>query len=275
MGNCPSGFTPMGALQCVVTCPSEKGLENRIVGNENQCVYDEDPTKSFVLKPAPQLMLRDDDKPTELTVDWIKTNRPEAYPAFKEAQDDYGVKSAVLLASIEKQIQIRDAFKALQTAENVRDQSPQAYQNARIRYYTLVKGDTWAEDERRRLLEAEVLPSLAPYVQSLNSATERQVQHTSTKTAVDAVKSKLLSLKSDFETTTNALSGQVTELQNQIELQKRRAVEVQQETSHWFLNLILIALLLVVIYLLYRRVTGTTGSPLSKRPAYTMLGSRS
>ena len=88
-----------------------------------------------------------------------------------------------------------------------------------------------------------------------------------TKTATDAVKTKLLSLKDDFQKTTTTLSKQVTELRNQIELEKRRAVVQSQQTNEWFVNLILIVLSLVVIYVLYRRVTRKPTS--MYRSAYT------
>jgi ATP-dependent Zn protease len=91
-------------------------------------------------------------------------------------------------------------------------------------------------------------------VQSINSLSERQAQQTSTKTAVDAVKEKLISLKDDFRTTTTTLSKQVTALQNQIEIEKRRAAVQTQQTSEWFINLILVIVSLVVIVMLARRV---------------------
>lgn len=252
MGNCPSGFTPVG-LQCVVTCPQSDSLENRVVGSESRCVYSADPTKYFVLKPAASIQIKETDP--EPTMEWIKTNRPANYPAFKASLDDFTTKKTALMATISQQVLIANAFKDLQRAENTRGEDPQAYQMARNRYYTLTQGDAWEANERARLLTAEVLPELTPYFQSINFMTSRQSQQEQTKTAVTAVKSKLMTLKDDFRTTTTTLMKQVDALRNQIELQKRRAIETQAQTSEWFVNLVLIALSLVVIYLLYRRIT--------------------
>jgi len=268
MGNgfaCPVGFTGAIGIQCAPVCPADKGLENRVVSNEARCIYMEDPTQFFALKLAPMYMNEAPDSPQQ-TLEWIQSKRPALYQGYKSSQDDFTAKLTALLQAIDAKKQIADAFKALQTAEGVRDTSPQAYQDARIRYYTLVKGDDWVTSERRRVLNAEVLPSIVSYVQSINSISERQAQQTSTKTAVDAVKEKLISLKDDFRTTTTTLSKQVTELQNQIELEKRRAVVQTKQTSEWFINLILVIVSLVVIVMLVRKVMARQASSPS---AYT------
>lgn len=258
MGNCPSGFSPVG-FQCVVTCSQDDSLENRMVGNESRCVYSGDATKYFVLKPGPSIQLKDTDP--EPTMEWVKTNRPGQYPALKAAFDDYTSKRATLMATISQQVRIATAFRDLQAAENTRAENPQAYQTARNRYYTLTQGDTWATTERQRLLNAEVLPEITPYLQSINFIAERQTQQAQTKTAVTAVKSKLMTLKDDFRTTTTTLMKQVDALRNQIELQKRRAVAEKAKTSEWFINVAIIVLSLLVIYLLYRRITGKKPAP--------------
>jgi hypothetical protein len=256
MGNgfsCPTGFTAAIGIQCAPVCPADKGLENRIVSNEARCIYSADPTQFFTLKLATMYMNETAQSPQQ-TLEWIQAKRPSLYPAYKAAKDDFDGKLGALLQVLDRKKQIADAFAALQTAEGARDTAPQSYQDARIRYYTLVKGDDWMATERRRVLNAEVLPTVVSYVQSINSISERQAQQTSTKTAVDAVKDKLISLKDDFRTTTTTLTKQVTELKNQIELEKRRSVVQTQQTSEWFINLILVIVSLVVIVMLARRV---------------------
>lgn len=234
-------------------CPANKGLENRVVGSEARCVYTRDPTKFVALRTAPMVLKATPQDPAP-TLQWMQTNRPAEYTAYTQAQDDARSKLAVLLATLTRDQQITDAFQDLQSAENARDQAPDAYQTARNRYYTLVRGDTWDAQERTRLLNAEVLPEITPYVQSLRVASDREAQQATTKSAVDAVKSNLITLKNDFRTTTTTLAKQVTELRNQIELQKRRALESREETSQWGLNVLLVVLSLLVIYGLVRRI---------------------
>lgn len=267
---CPVGFVSATTGQCVPSCPSSDGLDNRLVNGEPRCVYRQDETKYFALKPSPIVPL---DSATSFapTVASLQRNRPSFYTSYKAAQDDFDAKKAILLGQISTSKLVSDAFRELQAAENARGANPQAYQSARNRYYTLTQGDAWTATERQRLLQSEVLPAITPYLQSINFIAERQAQQATTKTAVDTVKSKLLTLKDDFRTTTTTLMKQVSELRNQIELQKRRATEQQAQTSDWLVNLVLIALLLVVIYLLYRRLTKPSTPSMG---TYTSLGTQ-
>lgn len=278
---CPVGFVSATTGQCVPSCPSSDGLDNRIVNGEARCVYRQDETKYFALKQSPIVPLTSatDFAPT---VAWLQTNRPALYTSYKEAQDDFATKKDLLLGQISTSKLVADAFRELQTAENARGTNPQAYQDARNRYYTLTQGDTWASTERQRLLNAEVLPAITPYLQSINFIAERQTQQAGTKTAVDAVKSKLISLKDDFRTTTSTLMQQVNALRNQIELQKRRSIEEQAKTSDWFVNVLIVVLSLIVIYILYRRIMAPAKPQPLKRPmtrgiqtsAYTSSGTQ-
>lgn len=262
MGNCPSGFTPVG-VQCVVTCPAADNLENRVVNGEHRCVYTGDQTKFFVLKMAPSVQLAATDP--EPTIDWIKTNRPNQYPAVKSALDDFTNKKAGLMTTISKDQQIATSFRALQTAENARAQAPDAYQAARTAYYTLTQGQGWLAAERSRLLNAEVLPAVSSYIQSINDVTQRKAQQDTTKSVVGTVQSKLISLKDDFKSTTATLTKQVDALKNQIEIEKRQAVVQQQQTYDWIVNLVLVVLLVVVAFLLVRKLT----SSVTPTTAYT------
>lgn len=263
MGNCPSGFTPVG-LQCVVTCPSADNLENRIVNGESRCVYTADATKFFVLKMAPTIQLNATDP--EPTLEWVRVNRAGQYPALKSAMDDFTNKKAALMSTISRDQQVATSFRALQAAENARAQAPDAYQAARTAYYTLTQGQDWLAAERSRLLNAEVIPQVSAYIQSINDVTERKAQQETTKSVVGTVQSKLISMKDDFRATTATLTKQVDALKNQVEIEKRRAVVQQQQTYEWVINLLLIAVLLVVVGVLARKFLAR-GSEKPKPPS--------
>lgn len=271
---CPVGFVSATTGQCVPSCPTSDGLDNRIVNGEPRCVYRQDTTKFFALKQSPIVPLS---SPTDFapTVAWLQTNRPALFSSYRDAQADFDTKKALLLGQISTSQQVADAFRELQTAENARGTNPQAYQSARNRYYTLTQGDAWEATERTRLLNAEVLPEITPYLQSINFIAERQTQQSGTKTAVDAVKSKLMTLKDDFRTTTTTLMKQVDELRTQIEIQKRRSVVQQIQTSDGFLNLALVILSLVVIFLLYRIISRQMKKPSSPFPSRATYTTRS
>ena len=250
---CPIGFVTGSPGQCVPSCPATSGLANRLINGEARCVYTQDATQFIALQQVPMVTLTSPTDP-QPTLSWVQQFRPSVYTAYTASQSDATTKIATLLVEIGRSRRLADAFQALQTAEGVRDTSPEAYQVARNNYYTLKLGPSWVDTERQRVLNAEVLPSVVSYVQSINTISERQAQQTSTKTAVDAVKSRLLSLKDDFRTTTTTLSKQVSELRNQIEIEKRRGAVQIKQTSDWFINLILVILSLVIIVMLIRRI---------------------
>jgi ribosomal silencing factor RsfS len=269
MGNgysCPSGFTTTGVLQCVPVCPADKGFENRVVGNEPRCVYTDDANHFITLKPASVYFNPAPDSPQQ-PLTWIQVNRPGLFAGYKASQDDLTAKLAAVLQAIDKTKQIADAFKALQAAEDTRDTAPQAYQDARVRYYSLVKGPEWATSERARILNADVMPTVASYAQTISDITARKAQQDKTKDVVGLVTSKLISMKNDFRTTTNTLTKQVDVLKNQVELEKRRAVVQKQETNDWVLNILLVILSLIVIVLLARKLWSRSAAP--PAPAYT------
>ena len=96
------------------------------------------------------------------------------------------------MGQLDKETLLKDAFSALQEAENIRDKSPQAYQDARIRYYTLLKGDDWVEEEKKRVLVSEVGPKVSSYMTSYYDMLRRTNQQRRTMDAVKAVKDKML-----------------------------------------------------------------------------------
>jgi hypothetical protein len=266
---CPSGFTTATGMQCAPICPADKGFESRVIGTDTQCVYTGDKSQFISLKLTPMYINPSPNSPPQ-TLEWIQINRPALYAGYKTSQDEFTAKLTTLLQEIDKAKQIADAFKQLQAAEDIRDTSPQAYQDARIRYYGLVKGPEWATSERARVLNADVMPTVASYAQTISDITARKAQQDKTKDVVGLVTSKLISMKNDFRATTTTLSKQVDVLKNQVELEKRRAVVQQQEQSDWFLNVLLVILSLVVIVLLARKLWSRPAAP----PAYTRGGRR-
>lgn len=273
MGNCPSGFQFSPSLQymCVVECPTTQGLELRNINGEPFCVYRDRPEVKIPLRqvatppPAPEQTGR-------LTLEQLQTTNPAVYPDFKAAKDDFDTKLPVVMNQIQRNTQIADAFRELQNAENVRDQSPQAYQAARIRYYTLVNGDGWVNEESRRIAAAEVNPKVTQYTQMKNDLKARLNQQQQTIDVATNVKDKVLTMRDDFAYTTNAFAKQISDLKNQINIEKKKASEEKIEVMSGVdmtLNLIITALLvglLVLVVRKYMRGSSTTNTSSAYRP---------
>lgn len=253
MGNCPSGFqlSPSGNWTCVHECPRQQGFDLLKLNGTTSCVYRDRPEVSFPLQEVPSINTQGQ----IITVDQI-TN-PGLKAPFQTAIEDYNKNSAIALGKIAKDVQIADAFRELQIAENVRDKSPQAYQDARIRYYTLVNGESWVNEERERIAKAEVTPKLQEFVSVYDDLNQRSQQQQKTMEVANGVKDKLLSMKDDFELTTGAFAKQLNALKSQIQIEKKASAFQTAEVLSWvgtLLNVLLVLVLIVAIVVIVRRL---------------------
>ena len=257
MATCPSGFqiSPTGEFSCVHECPTTQGFELRTVAGAPACVYVDRPATYFSLRILPG-------SPTT----------PAQLAQYTAAAEEYTNAYQVAVNGLSRQTRLEDAFKALQTAENARDTAPQAYQAARIRYYTLLEGEEWAEQERTRILNAEAKPKADQYLAQFTDLMTRRNQQQQTMDVVTAVKDRVLSMKDDFQMTTNVFSKQIAELKNQIQLESKAKTETASALVGWIdtlLNGLLIAALLVAVFVIGRAVvsratSANTPSPTTK-----------
>jgi hypothetical protein len=253
MGSCLPGFerNPLTSGTCVPECPRGKGFTLQSKDGIPACVYSTDPTKYATLKPVGLVQPGD-------TLESLKTTNRLLYEEHVASQSDFESNFPVIESQVGTQQQIDDAFQALQAAENARDKSPEAYQSARIRYYTLTKGENWLEEERKRIAGSEVDPKIARYMSTFNSYNTQLNQQNQTKDAVRGVKDNVLSLRDDFEYSVNTLGNQLKQLKDQIQLERRRRETKAPfiPTSSWvdiLLNALIVISLLVVIVTLVRR----------------------
>lgn len=251
MGNCPSGFQlSPGSFACVHECPRQQGFDLLKVNGTTSCVYRDRPEVSFPLREVMSL-----DTKTAFTVNDIQNTQRRA--EFEAAIEAYTKDSAVALGKVAKEVQIADAFRELQVAENVRDKSPQAYQDARIRYYTLVNGESWVNEERQRIATSEVTPKLQEYVSIYDDLNQRSQQQQKTMEVANGVKDKLLSMKDDFELTTGAFAKQLNALKSQIQIEKKASAFQTAEVLSWvgtLLNVLLVLVLIVAVVVVVRRL---------------------
>jgi hypothetical protein len=264
MGNtvakCPNEFqsSPVGVFKCVYSCPENRGFILQSVGGNPHCVYKDDTQHKLPLTQVDAMFVNVNDT-QPLTLQRVQTMSPEAFNRFKTAKDNFNRDFPVLNEKIDKQVRLRDAFKALQDAENVRDQSPEAYQQARVRYYTLLKGDTWKNEEKNRIAKAEVEPVVRRFQemrdQSLNQIRQQQV----TRDVVTGVKDKVVSLRDELKYSVDTFGRQITDIKNQIHIQnQKRHFEKEKVSStewiDWLLNGLIIILLAIGIFMLVTRL---------------------
>ena len=265
---CPDGFQthPLISSRCVVKCPEDKGYDLRLNANQPRCTYYNDPKVFVDLKSAIALQVTPNST-TPPTLESLKTGnwfQRYLYSLFDGAKTDFDAKFAVADAKIDKDRKIRDAFKALQDAENARAESPQAYQDARIRYYTLLKGETWVEEEKQRIANSEAMPFLKKISDTYLDMNQRMGQQRKTIEIVDSVKDKLGSLKDEYQYSVDTFSKQIGELRNQIQLE--RAKKQKDNTNLWgwldtLLNVLVIVVLIIAAFTIGKRVLAKPITP--------------
>jgi hypothetical protein len=275
MGNklarCPQGFqsSPSAVFKCVYSCPENKGFILQSDNGNPHCVYKNNVQYKLPLVQADAVFLDNTDN-TPLTLERVRQINQDIYNQYKTAKDGFNRDFPVLYESIDKELKIADAFKALQEAENARDQSPEAYQEARVRYYTLVKGDTWKDEEKERIAKAEVEPAVSRFQQLRDQAMNQIRQQQVTKDVVTGVKDKVVNLRDELKYSVDTFGKQIQDIKNQIHVQNRVRLTEKEKTDptewiDWILNILIVVLLGAGIFLVFTRLRRR------QQTAYTLI----
>jgi len=251
MGNCPSEFAHVpNGLGCIVQCPTGKGFELTTT-NGFSCTYKEDPTITFPLK---------------VVQGYGNTNIPEPPKSYKnlpasdiyeDAVKDFNENLKIALAKLDKEDRVAEAFGKLQDAEEVRDEAPDAYEKARVEYYTLTKGDTWIEDEKKRVANTEAQPTVDNYLNSYSNIVSLKDQQQQTIDAVNGVKENVIGVTDNMKFSVAAFEKQLTELKNQIQLDKKKKIIEAETYSSWYdliLNILIAMVTCVAIFFVAKAV---------------------
>ncbi len=267
--SCLQGFqnSPNDSSRCVPECPTQQGFELQVKNGVPACVYRTNTTVYFPLKSAPGLLASLVQKVPDLqsfaNYTRVSGNTP-ILTEYRTAKTAYDQDAAIAMERIGKDRQLFDAFNELQLAENARDKSPDAYQQARVRYYTLRDGSNWVDEETKRILNAEALPKVAQFLSTYQDLNSRVQQQQKTTDVVNGVKDKLISMKDDFKMTTDVFSKQIAELKNQIEIEKKVGQLKEGTMMGWMgflLNILLVVTALAALIVLIRKFIQKQGSP--------------
>lgn len=261
MAECPVSFVPYQGA-CIRDCPESRSFSLNTGNGQPRCVYDGDRTVQVNLNPVSGVRLPDtQDLPT---LDELRTMKPLAYNRFKRESDRVDAALTIEFQKIDRTSQVTNAFRTLQDAEGVRDTSPDAYQMARIAYYTLTDGAGWINEERQRVLAAEIDPEVESYRKSYKDVTGRREAQQRTQDIMRAVKDGVLSMKDDVQYTTKTFQDQIEVLKNQINIERRGREKPSDNGFFTWVDTILN--LLIVIALIFAGLTiwrkmGPSGAP--------------
>ncbi len=249
---CPTPFESMNLAACVMPCPSEKGYERRSTAQGLRCVYKADPKYSVQMNTVASVVF------DGTTLADLQTKNVQAYGPFLKERDRFVGEMAILDGQISKDTKVSAAFKRLQDAENVRDKAPDAYQQARTAYYTLVKGEKWIEEEKDRLLRAEVEPIANQYKQQRDTTLRQFETQRRTIDVVNGLKDKVLSLKDAMKYSADTFKEQLEKVQGAINMERRdRQGATVVRAWDWvdtILNIVIVASLLYVGWMIIKKV---------------------
>jgi hypothetical protein len=234
-----------------MSCPTERGYERRSVNGGFQCVYKSDTKHFATLNSVSALFFQG------TSLQHLQAENPIAYSEFMKEKDRFTNELVVLDGKIDKDTKLRDAFQKLQDAENVRDQVPDAYQQARSTYYTLKEGETWKEAEKERLLKAEVNPIVQKIIDTKNDNLRQFESQRKTVDVVNGLKDKVLSLKDEVKYAADTFKDQISKVENAIQRERKLRNDTPDlNIWDWFdsiLNILIVASLLYVMYTMYQK----------------------
>ena len=263
---CPDPFVSVDALTCAMPCPSTRNFER--VGSASaglKCAYRSNPEISVNLNTVAAASFEG------TTIEQVRAANPNLYTQFMNEKDRFNREIALAYGRLDSDQVRQDAFRDLQAAENVRDESPEAYQQARIRYYTLTRGEGWLGEEERRVMNSEVMPKVAKYLKTYEDINTRLGQQQQTMEVVKGVKDKILSMRDDFSFSVNTFTKQIGELRNQINIEKHAREKDNVNWINTLLNILIVFGIIILIvtvarkYLLPRYAPAYMSLPLKKQ----------
>jgi hypothetical protein len=255
MGNCPSEFVvaPSG-FGCIIQCPASKNYQLTANGQKLSCTYTADPSISVPLSVVPMAQGH--------VASYTTLQNKSVY---QTEIDRFTNAMAIADAKIDKEVKVRTAFNTLQDAENARDQAPDAYEAARVSYYTMVKGDKWIEEERDRIAKIEAQPVVNDFLNKFKDIQNKKSQQKSTLEVAEGVRNKLLSVQGDLQYSVSAFEKQISNIKNQINMEKKQQIEQAESTTSWIdslLNWLIVVSTLIAIVVIVRHFTNRVQSPI-------------
>lgn len=245
---CPSGWrtSAQNSQECFPSCPAGYTFKNPGTGI----------TADGRVDPNPSCVFNGDNR-FFVVVQNVNINSPQS--DFDNEQRAFDGRIAAMNAQVGRERLIDNAKNSLLNAENERGANPDAYQQARVSYYTLLQGDTWNEQERQRV-ENEVRRDVAGYQTQINSLVNRINAQSMYSNIVQGTSDKVLQAKDDFDFMVNSFSTQLDKIYTESQKQTREAQNrIIQDISwidtmlNWFIIAALVLAIGVVGFRLYQK----------------------
>lgn len=247
---CLEGFRSVGEDKCVYPCP--QGFNMITENNTYKCVHNQDKKYQVILNPVGATA-------ENISVGGMvafRRKNPSLYDSYLSERTRVEREIETINREFPKEKQLENAFKDMQTAENVRDVDPQGYQNARIRYYTLLKGESWRDQEKERIAKVEIEPLVNKYSNQIRDTLAEISNQTLTIDVAKGVKDNVLSIKDELNYATTTFQKQLTDLKSAIVMEHRKQEQKKEKDTTWvdlLLNVLTVIILIVIVIIIVRK----------------------
>jgi hypothetical protein len=101
----------------------------------------------------------------------------------------------------------QEAFKYFQQASRNRDEDPDAYEGARIRYYGIKNGDAWVQQAKQRMADEKLEPIVQSYRSQYEQLETEAKVHKAYTDSIAAIRDKQSSLKDGMSASLRFMQG--------------------------------------------------------------------
>jgi len=267
MGNqqfkCPTEATPTpGApFTCVISCIDPSGKDNfelRLVGGAPRCVSKDDPEVSVHLIPLP-VVQRPDTNP--FSIDSLASTDKEAHLRYTKEFDRFKAEMVIAHGNIDHDKEIAAASAAVLAAAG----KDQVTVDAAAANYLSVTGNSDAADyTRNKGIKKDLDTATDRFVEEYRFLMNQSNQQQDTLDLIKTVKDNLFSVKDDLEYSVGTFDKQISDIQNQINKNKR-VHEQAVDYGAWMMFGLNIAVVLALLYTIW--VLGSTFTKKAPAPA--------
>jgi hypothetical protein len=251
---CPTEATPNpGApFTCVISCIDPSGQDNfelRLVGGSPRCVSKDDPDISVHLLPIPTVQ-RSDTNP--FSIDSLKSTDREAHLRYSREFDRYKAAMVVAHGNIDRGKQIKAASDAVLAAAG-KDQA--TVDAAAANYLRLTGNADEAAYTVDRGIRRDLDTSTSRFIEEYRFLMNQSNQQQDTLDLIGSIRDNLFTVKDDLEYSVGTFDKQVSDIQNQINKNKRIR-EQSIDYAAWMMFGLNIAVVLALFYTIW--VLGST-----------------
>lgn len=267
MGNrqfkCPSETSPGPApFTCVMTCPS--GFELKPVDGAPRCVSKDDPEVSIHLIPQTAVSRPLDDN-SLFSIEDLKTSNPDSFVRYSAEFERFNAEKVVAIGNIDHGKEVKAASEAVLAAAG-KDSS--IVDAAAAKYLSITGNPDAAAYTIDKGIKNDLQKSKSRFIDEYHFLSNQSKQQQSTMDLISSVKDNLFMVKDDLEFSVGTFDKQISDIQNQINMNKRKQQQAVDYGS-WMmmgLNIAIVLALLFAVFVLGRVVMTKVSSSSGASP---------